>query len=264
MTNEVLIVQSALVLVPATAAILMLFVAMFAFSGNVMPGRREFGIFASCVGIWVGLAALEYLSSSQTPRLFFGRALYVGAAFTPLAWLLFAARFTENDAWLTKKRLAALAIVPSTSLVLVALDHWLGLIWADVTFVEYPIPDLKITHGAWFKFVYVPYSYALFLLGLSLFASKFFTDLHRYRRQTIGLVIGASLVLLVNSSYLLADLTIYGVDPTPVAIALITLCLPFTLFQGFLSRPILSVSHSVHEHHRRGDFDLPGPQDRRL
>lgn len=229
-----------LVLLPACGALAMLFVAAFGLTGPEIPGRRAFGWFAAAVGSWCLAAALEYLATSFPVRKLFGQAIYLGAATAPVAWFVFAARYTGWDGWLGARLRGALLLVPLTTVLLAFTNDHHGWLWRSVTMVSEPLPDLVIDHGPWFRFVHAPYSYGFGLAGIVLLVSRFFGDLVEYRSQTIGLVSSAALVLFANAAYVATGFSIHGMDPTPVLGSLFTIGVAVSLFQGFLRDPPLS------------------------
>ena len=218
----------------------MLFVVAFAFSGPAVPGRREFGVFAVFTGLWCALASAEYLSVDFALRQRFASAIYIGAAGVPVAWLLFACRYTGLDRWVSRLSVGALSLIPLATVCLAASNGLHGWIWASVAMVREPLPDLVIEHGWWFRRVHMPYSYLLMLAGLAVLVSRFFGDLAAYRSQVLGIVLATALGLLTNLAYVFGGMSLLGIDPTPLALALLTLVFAVSFFHGFLGSAPLS------------------------
>ncbi len=233
-------VQFLLAVVPGVAALAMLFLAVSAWNGRALPGRRAFGALAAAAGIWCFAAALEYLSSSMAPRVLFAKFVYLGAATVPVAWFVFAMQYVGRDRWLNRRVIELLLAVPVATILLALTNEWHGLIWQEVAFVTDPIPDLAIEHGAWFTTVHQPYSYGLFLLGFVALSANFFSDLALYRRQITGLLASATLIFMVNIAYTVADVSIYGVDPTPVLASVFLLAIARSLFADLLKMSPIS------------------------
>ena len=225
---------------PALGALAMLFVVSFAFSGPALAGRREFGVVAIFCTLWCGFASAEYFSLDFELRRFFGSALYLGAAGVPVAWLVFACRYTALDKWINRGSLCALYLVPALTLLLVATNAYHGLVWSSVDMTLTPMPDLVLEHGWWFRRVHAPYSYLMFIAGIAVLGSRFFSDLTFYRSQVLGVVVSAILATLSNVGYVLADLDLFGMDPTPLALSLFLLGVTASFYRGFLGSTPLS------------------------
>jgi diguanylate cyclase (GGDEF)-like protein/PAS domain S-box-containing protein len=194
-------------------------------------GAKAFGFFAITIFLWTFLAFPEYYSLSLRPRALFGKLQYFGIVFMPLAWLIFTLNYTQRNALLTKRILSALLIIPVLSLLLAFSDNWHGLVWKSVSYTDTPFPSLIIEHGFWFKYVFLPYTYGLFTLGVFVLMNSFLLDSSLYRRQTGLVLVAASMPLVANVLYLLSGLHLYGLDPTPYGFAVcIALCVP-TLFR---------------------------------
>lgn len=182
-------------------------------------GSKAFSLFALSIFIWTFLAVPEYYSLSFAPRALFSKLQYLGIVFMPMAWFIFTLRYTRRDAWLNKRSLAALALIPSASLVFAFTDRWHGLIWQSASYTNSPFPQLLIEHGLWFRFVLVPYTYGLFALGVFVLLTSFLLDSSLYRRQTGLTLISAGFPLMASVLYLLSDTLLYGLDPTPYGFA---------------------------------------------
>jgi diguanylate cyclase (GGDEF)-like protein len=232
--------QLLIVLLPTVGTLAMLFAAAFAFTGPRVPGRRAFGVFALLVGTWSGFAALEHLAPGFELKQLFGRALYLGCGTCPVAWLVFAARYTGYDRWLGRMQLATLLTLPLLTIALTATNSQHGWLWAKVWLESGPVPNLGIEHGWWFTWVHVPYSYLLFGLGLVLLVSRFFSDLAAYRAQIIGVVASAVCVMFFNVAYTQGGFTVYGLEPSPLLLPVFTAGIGWSLFRGLLGSSPLS------------------------
>lgn len=218
----------------------MLFVAAFAFNGPLVRGRRAFGVLALLVGLWCVTAAAEYLVADFTLRRFLGQSVYLGAAGVPVAWFIFALRYTGHDRWLHWPVIAMLSVLPLLTAAVAFTNDWHGLIWSSVRLELEPIPDLVVEHGPWFRWVHVPFSYGLFLLGLLALISRFSGEYVAYRRQLLGLLASATIIFVTNVAYVFGDFNVYGVDPSPMFMAVFTIGLALSLFSGFLGSSPLS------------------------
>ncbi|MEO0436537.1 MAG: histidine kinase N-terminal 7TM domain-containing protein [Pseudomonadota bacterium] len=228
------------VLLPASCALAMMFVVAFALTGPKLPGRREFGVFAAVTGFWCVTAAAEYLTVDFETRRVFGLSVYLGAAATPVAWLVFALRYLGATRFLSSRSIAGLCVVPVLTIILAYTTDRHGLIWTDVKMIHEPLPDLVVSHGWWFTWIHTPYSYGLYLLGLFVLLRHFFDDLAAYRRQTFGVILSSLLVFLVNVLYIGGLFSVQGMDPTPMLASVFIIGVAISLFRGFLGMAPLS------------------------
>ncbi|MEM6605807.1 MAG: histidine kinase N-terminal 7TM domain-containing protein [Pseudomonadota bacterium] len=233
-------IQLLMVLLPAGGALAMMFVAAFAFNGPRIPGRREFGVLALVTGFWCAMAAAEYLTVEFQTRKFFGQCVYIGAAFTPVAWFVFTVRYLGVVRLMSRLVQILLCLIPVLTVVLAFTTESHGLIWSAVTMTYEPLPDLVVTHGDWFVRVHTPYSYCLFLFGIVVLIAHFFGDLAHYRRQILGVILSSLTVFFVNIAYLQGTFNIYGLDPTPMMASVFILGVTVSLFRGFLGLAPLS------------------------
>lgn len=234
------LLHTLVVLLPGLGALAMLFLSAYAFSGARAAGRRSFGVFAALVGLWCAMAALEYLVVDFGLKSVFGRLVYLGAATSPVAWFVFSCHYTQRERLVRPPMIAALSLAPLLTLVLVFTNDQHGWIWASVEYATTPLPDLVITHGWWFRRVHLGYSYGLFLLGVIVLVSRFFSDVAAYRAQIFGVVLSAFVVFLANLAYTLGGVTLAGLDPSPALAAVFSLGVGVSVFRGFLSLQPLS------------------------
>lgn len=217
-------------ILPAIATCLSGSISLYAWQRREVNGSREFALFSASISIWCFFAVFEQLSSTELQQVTFGRAQYLGIPALPVFWFLFTLRHTEHDGWLNRTVLKAFSVIPLLSVLLASTDHWHGWIWENVRFQSQPFPKLTISHGWWFNSVMIPHAYVLILSGIGVLLSAAFTGSRLRRQQTLMLVSAILFTFFVNIVYLLADITLYGLDPTPIGFAVTTLLIQFGLF----------------------------------
>ncbi|PZD75061.1 Cyclic di-GMP phosphodiesterase Gmr [Acaryochloris thomasi RCC1774] len=221
-----------LALVPAIAAFASANAMIFAWQRREIPGARAFSLFAGSVFIWCFFTVFEYLSPAEAARITFGKLQYLGITLLPVAWLIFTLRYTHNDAWLRRKNVVPLFIIPALNLLLAATDPLHGLIWSSTSFVTEPIPALSIEHGLWFNYVMIPYQYSILLTGVGVLLYAYAASSAIYRRQTLILLLATFITFVFNALYIVAGVTPYGLDLTPVGFAISSIMIQFGLFKA--------------------------------
>jgi signal transduction histidine kinase len=181
-------------------------------------GARTSGALMVAIAVWSAAYALELASTSQATQLAWAPVEYLGILFAPLAWFIFALRFTGRDAWLTRGPVAALGLIPAVLFVLVVTDPWHHLVYRQVEAIH----DgrwlvLKLTYGP-AGYANVIYAYGFLAAGAGVILSAFFASSRIYRRQVVALLLSAAAPWLVNVLYQLGVGPV--VDPTPAGFAL--------------------------------------------
>ncbi len=216
---------------PAIAACASGSAALYAWQRREINGAGAFALCMGSIFIWCFFAVFEYLSLDQTARIIFGKAEYLGIAFFPALWLIFTLQYAHYDGWLTRRVLAALNVIPVLTLLLAFTDHWHGWIWRSVTLALQPFPRLVIEHGWWFHYVAVPYCYVLLTVGFGTLLTAAFVGSRLHRRQVLALLCAALTPFVGNVLYVIAGVTFYGMDLTPVGFAVTGMIVQFSLFR---------------------------------
>ena len=216
-------------LIPLLSAMLTAFAGVYTWKQRV-AGAKVFALFASSIFIWTFLALPEYYSQTLSSRALFGKLQYLGIVLMPVSWFVFTFRYTQRDAWLTRRVCAALLLIPVLTLFFALTDPWLGLVWKHVSYSNQPFPRLVIEHGLWFEWVLTPFIYILFMSGVFVILFSLVNDSSLYRRQTGWVFLASSMPFILNVSYLLSDFHLYGLDPTPYGFTLCVLMITYALF----------------------------------
>ncbi|MFM8533782.1 MAG: histidine kinase N-terminal 7TM domain-containing protein [Acidimicrobiia bacterium] len=188
------------------------------------PGASTPAALMVAMAVWSAGYACELASTSQSAQLAWAPVLYLGILFAPLAWLVFALRFTGRDTRLTRPLLAGLRVIPITLYLLKVSDPWHHLVYRNVETVR----DgrwlvLQLTYGpaGWAN---VAYAYVSLAAGAGVILSAFWVSPRIYRRQVTALLMAAAAPWLVNAVYQLGlgpvvDLTPIGFTLTGVGTA---------------------------------------------
>lgn len=218
-------------LIPAIAAFVTGGIAVYAWQHREVIGARSFALCSASTFIWCFFSVFEQLAMSENARIVFGKAQYFGISFFPVFWLVFALRYAQCDAWLTRKLMAAISLIPTASLLLALSDHWHGWVWHSVALKTDPYYHLVIVHGWWFNYVMIPQCYALIIAGFGVLLSALFSGSQLYRRQTLLVLAAALAPFVCNVLYVISGITLYGLDLTPVGFAIAGFLIQFGLFR---------------------------------
>lgn len=197
------------VLVPATATIISVMLAITAWSRRETLGAVPFTVVLLSVAAWAFAYTMELLSTDVAGTLFWAKVSYLGVEVLPVAWILFALEFTGYERWSSRSLLALLAIEPVVVTVLVWTNEVHGLIWTDTTPV--PFGDILViaySYGPAF-WVNTVYAYGLVLVGLWLLVRQLLRISALHRRRVGAVIVGGALPWVGN---LLFNA---GVQPSP-------------------------------------------------
>jgi diguanylate cyclase (GGDEF)-like protein/PAS domain S-box-containing protein len=219
---------------PAIAALISGCAMIFCWQRRETPGARAFSLFTGCIFIWCFFAVFEQLSRDEAARIIFGKLEYIGIVYFPIFWLIFTLQYTHNDARLSQPILRFLIVLPTINLGLAITDPWHGLIWRRTELVLAPFPSLKIEHGWWFSHVMMPFQYLLLMLGIGVLLHSFFANSALYRRQILILLSAALIPFGLNVLYIVAGISFYGLDMTPIGLAASGIIMQLGLFKGRL------------------------------
>jgi diguanylate cyclase (GGDEF)-like protein len=217
---------------PAIAAVISGCAMMFCWQRRDTPGARAFSLFSGCIFIWCFFGVFEQLSLDESARIIFGKLEYIGISYFPVFWLIFTLQYTHNDARLSQPILRFLMVLPTLTLGLALTDPWHGLIWNRVELALVPLPSLRIEHGWWFSHVMMPFQYLMLMLGIGVLLHSFFANSALYRRQILILLSAALIPFSLNVLYVVAGVTLYGLDMTPVGLAVSGVIMELGLFKG--------------------------------
>lgn len=177
------------------------------------PGDRFLIIFVLASMVWVLTSALEWYSVSPEDKAFWSRLSYFGIVNVSPSWLCFSLAYCGYSAWLTRRNLLLLWIIPAVTLVLALTNPLHGLNWPSYRMMEHPLGNYMFyEHGPSF-WVLTVYCYAV-NVAFSLLMVRQASRMYRsFKIQAIFLLIGVALPWIGNMLYNLRIVTV--VDLTP-------------------------------------------------
>jgi signal transduction histidine kinase len=213
------------------------------------------GLFSSA---WLITNTMEVVAPSPGGTLLWAKISYLFIPLTPLLWIYFAITYLRQNrgnrsnllsqGW---RRLLLLAIIPLITSGMALTNNWHGLLWEEVHYIQVgDMLAMKVDHGPWF-FVHVLYSYVMVWGGGFLIALSAAKANRHYQQQSLWLVGGALIPIVVNVFYLLNPFPFIQKDYTPVSFALAIILFGIGVFrhQLFDLAPIARnfVMDSIHD-----------------
>ena len=206
------------------------------------PGAIATGMMMICLALWSLAYGVELGSDDLATRLFLTKIQYIGIALLPLAWYLFARRFSIVQTRLSGTQIAILLIIPLLTILLAWTNEWHHLLSYGATLDDSgPVTRIAKHYGAWF-WVHTAYSYLLLLLGSTRLVRTMLQNHRLYRAQTGWVIIGALAPWVANVLYLLLPLHAFPIDPTPALFSVSC----FAVFWGIFRLKLFDLVPAAH------------------
>lgn len=192
-------------------------------------GAKEFALLSVSVSVWCLGYLLGFFNPDLTWKLIFLRVEYTGIISSSYFWLVFIGTYVNNEILMKPKTLAALAVIPIISFVLVLTITSQHIFYASYGLRK--IGDLETLRKSYAAGFYVQtiYSYLLVIGGTLLLLRAVYQMPGQYRRQFVPITLAMIVILVPNFLYV-ARTGILGVyDPTPVSFALAGIMFSFAI-----------------------------------
>ena len=172
-----------------------LWLAFYAWRRRSVPGVEYFAGYMMAAVLWsLGTVMGVFSSAGPTHRLWLA-ASQIGIILMPVAWIIFALKYTGRDRWFTPKIGGVLLIIPAAHLI-----KW---ILVDTARLVRPLPPLET-----FQWLVAMYGFLLLIVG-ALLMTQSMLQAPMYRRQYLYIMIGAL------SPWIFAFIEVIGLNPFP-------------------------------------------------
>lgn len=173
--------------------------AAYAWQRRRAPGGTVLAVLLTAAALSMFLGASAVIAPTLETKLLRERVSLLAATWVPLLFLLFVARFTGRDRWLTPGVVALLALPTVISIVLGWTSDYHDLFWrvAKVT----PQGAMVFEFGIWVWIGVVIYGYGLVIASLLMLVRETLDAPPAYRRQHILLMAGAIVPLIASFIY---------------------------------------------------------------
>ena len=159
---------------------------------------------------------------------------YIGVTATPVCIVVFALIYGRHDHWVRKRHVAALLLVPISTLVMVATNRFHHLFFRSFS-VSYfgPLEVLTPVPGPWFWFN-ATYAWGLLLVGTTMLLLAALDKPPYYRRQTLIIVVAVSVSFITSIVDVFLGWPHPAVDATPISITITSLLFAVGVFSAKL------------------------------
>jgi signal transduction histidine kinase len=206
--------------------------SLFRRSGRIADA---FGLTMVAVLLWSLGSFGRFLAPTEPLWYALTLVMYAGVSTASVLLFVLAALYTGGGPTLTRRRLAALFVLPVISLALLATNSVHHLFFTDIAPTAFGDDTVfKAVAGPWF-WVHSTYSYTFFGAATLLFARFSLNNRGIYRRQALSVIAGASVPWAVNVTYLFVLGGTFPLDPTPVGFAVGSSLLAYAVFGARLT-----------------------------
>src|SRR6266498_1131730 len=130
-----------------------------------MPGSFTLSLLLLSMAIWSFFYAFDWLPISGSLKFLVPNLTYIGVIAVPSFFLIFALNFTNHGERSNPRLLAALAVEPVITLILVWTNKVHHLVFQSVNLInQNNIASLQLEHSPWYS-VNLVYSYIVILAG---------------------------------------------------------------------------------------------------
>jgi PAS domain S-box-containing protein len=214
----------------------------YAWKRRYVTAGAELAFLMLAVALWAFFQFLESTVTGRGAKMFFSATSYVGSQATPVLFLVFALRYTQEDEWITPRRVALLFVIPLASLVIAYTSGVQHILWRSVTLTHTHAGVTAIySHGPWY-FIEVAYGYLLIAIGIFLLVRAVFRFPGVYSRQARLLILATLIPLVGHIIYTFSPSSVQGIDVTPIVFTLTGVLVALAVFRYKLLdlRPIAS------------------------
>jgi PAS domain S-box-containing protein len=190
------------------------------FNSRRSPFARHFTVVMLCMTLWSVNYAFEIGFLNPEYKFLFTRLQYLGLAFVPVAWFLFAAEYSGIGRSFARKYEKMLYLFPCLAILLMLTNNAHRLFFESYTLnssIDFPL--LVIHHGPFFWIFYL-YSFVLLMAGIFFFFKQFVQLIAPYGTQA-GIALSAACIPILGNILHLADIGPFAIlDPTPFSLAI--------------------------------------------
>ena len=191
---------------------------------------RAFGAVMVALVAWAFGAFGRLLVTARPGWRALTTVMCLGVAATPVLFVVFAAYYTSRGSLLSRRRIAALFVVPSVTVLAVATNHHHALFFQTVEPRPFAGGTVLYGTGGPLFGLHAAYSYLL-LAGGALLVVRFAVENRRvYRRWSVAILVGALVPWVTNAVCVFGYGASVPADPTPVGFAVGGVALAYAVF----------------------------------
>lgn len=215
----------------ALAALISALLAIYLWDRRDVPGAKTGVALMIALFLWSAGYMLEIMGVELETKLFWAKIQYLGIVSLPVALFLFALAFSGRYEWLTNRKLAALAVIPALTLILVLTNESHRMVWSDWSLESFGEASqmIRFEHGPAF-WIFAIFAYGLVAAGTVLIVRAMNRRPKEYRGQSLSVLVGIALPWLANA---ISNL-VYRIDLTPFAFIVSVLAIAWSIYKYYL------------------------------
>jgi len=195
------------------------------------PGARTFFLLLLLNFGWLLGSTIQWNLTDPVFIFPIFKLTYLFIAFIPVVFLIFALQLTSQDLLRSQHLALFLSIVPITTQFFVWTNEYHNLMWSSFELTHHGIFTSVISDfGLWF-WIHAAYSYSLIVIALLILARSVLTAEGITRKQSLLIITGMSLPLLLNLAFVLKLLPALNLDITPICFAFINPAVAYGLLR---------------------------------
>ncbi|WP_348611391.1 histidine kinase N-terminal 7TM domain-containing protein [Halobaculum rarum] len=221
----------AIVMLAFLAGVTAVVVGASAWRNRGDPGATAFAAMMGGVAVWSVTYGVALTVFDPAVRLALEVPLEIGKAIVAPAWLFFALGYAGRGEYVTRRLVAAVAVVPVLTTLLVATAPSHGLMWTGYR-IDPTLGTATVVFdpGAWF-YLHAGFGWTVIGVGMVFLLEPVISYGDRYRDQGLALIVGAvvSFVPHVKAVFFLPPAP--ALDLTPLTLALTGVLFGVALFR---------------------------------
>jgi PAS domain S-box-containing protein len=208
-----------------------------AFNYRMTPFSKYFILIMLSMSLWSVNYAFEVGFVDIELKYLFARLQYLGIAFVPVIWFLFATEYSGICKQFARKYERVFFLLPFLTILLM-LTNSLHKLYFENYYLDTSgsFPLLVFEHGPFF-WVFYAYSFILIVIGVFFFFTQFVLLATPYKTQAAIALTAACIPLLGNILYLKHIGPFKSVDPTPFLFTITGLI----FFWGIMQHKFLNI-----------------------
>jgi predicted DNA binding protein/PAS domain-containing protein len=218
------------VLLLGVSAVITGALAVYALYHRQEPGSTPFAALMVVVTVWTTCFAAGLVTLSPRWRVFWAAGRWVGAAFVPVWFLVFALEYTGYDDAVTWRSFAALSAFPLATVGVVWTNSVHHLIWVQHRVVVVDgIALLEVTFGPWF-WAFMVYAWMLVAVAAALVVRLVFVSDYLFADQSALLLVGVAAPVVGNVVSVFFEQPFPGIDLAPYSFTVTGVALAYAMF----------------------------------
>jgi PAS domain S-box-containing protein len=182
-------------------------------------------VFSFALTIWA-CAYGSLLTATQSTGRFWLALVYLSATFTSTAVLTFILSYTNHEEWLGKWGILLLCIEPLATQILFWTNYWQGYFSSGYTITN---TGIVVTSSPWY-WINASYSDGLLILAIILLTQTFLHKSRKYIIQSMTLVMGILIPILIKILSLIVFAFILNLEPPLISFSFTGILLVYGIY----------------------------------